>query len=87
MRVIYTILALMLATGFGAAAVAFEQVPSAGAKQAAGKAPGVAADKPTFEFSVPDAAQDGSAIGTEIRMPGMGSIGMLPKLDFGLELL
>jgi hypothetical protein len=25
--------------------------------------------------------------GTEIRIPGIGSVGVLPKLDFGLELL
>jgi hypothetical protein len=25
--------------------------------------------------------------GTEIRVPGLGTVGALPKLDFGLELL
>jgi len=25
--------------------------------------------------------------GTEIRIPGLGKVGVLPKLDFGLELL
>jgi hypothetical protein len=25
--------------------------------------------------------------GTEVRIPGIGSVGVLPKLDFGLELL
>ena len=25
--------------------------------------------------------------GTEVRLPGLGKIGVLPKLDFGLELL
>ena len=25
--------------------------------------------------------------GTEVRIPGLGTVGMLPKLDFGLELL
>ncbi len=25
--------------------------------------------------------------GTEIRIPGLGSLGVLPKMDFGLELL
>ena len=25
--------------------------------------------------------------GTEVRIPGLGSVGVLPKLDFGLELL
>jgi hypothetical protein len=26
-------------------------------------------------------------VGTEVRIPGLGKIGVLPKLDFGLELL
>jgi len=25
--------------------------------------------------------------GTEIRIPGLGKLGVLPKMDFGLELL
>jgi hypothetical protein len=29
----------------------------------------------------------GSGAGTQIRVPGVGSVGTLPKLDFGLELL
>ncbi|HEX5957480.1 MAG TPA: hypothetical protein VFY92_02340 [Hyphomicrobiaceae bacterium] len=27
------------------------------------------------------------APGTEVRIPGLGTVGVLPKLDFGLELL
>jgi hypothetical protein len=38
------------------------------------------------------AVQDGAAAvkpdtGTEIRIPGLGKLGTLPKMDFGLELL
>jgi hypothetical protein len=29
----------------------------------------------------------GQGTGTEVRIPGFGSVGVLPKLDFGLELL
>ncbi len=29
----------------------------------------------------------GQGSGTEVRIPGIGSVGVLPKLDFGLELL
>jgi hypothetical protein len=29
----------------------------------------------------------GAGAGTEIRVPGVGSVGTLPRLDFGLELL
>jgi len=28
-----------------------------------------------------------STPGTEVRIPGLGKVGVLPKLDFGLELL
>ena len=30
---------------------------------------------------------DANAGGTEVKIPGVGSVGVLPKLDFGLELL
>jgi hypothetical protein len=29
----------------------------------------------------------GKDTGTEVRIPGMGTLGVLPRLDFGLELL
>ena len=29
----------------------------------------------------------GQGTGTEVRIPGIGTVGVLPKLDFGLELL
>jgi hypothetical protein len=31
--------------------------------------------------------QLGQTPGTEVRIPGLGTVGVLPKLDFGLELL
>jgi hypothetical protein len=39
-----------------------------------------------LNLSVPDAALGGDA-GREVRIPGIGTVGVLPKLDFGLELL
>ncbi len=39
-----------------------------------------------MDFSVP-AAEGGDAAGTEVRIPGLGKLGVLPKMDFGLELL
>ena len=29
----------------------------------------------------------GKSNGTEVKIPGIGTVGVLPKLDFGLELL
>jgi hypothetical protein len=39
-----------------------------------------------MEFSLPKSVA-GSAGGTEVRIPGLGKLGVLPKMDFGLELL
>jgi hypothetical protein len=33
------------------------------------------------------AASPGKANGTEVNIPGLGNLGVLPKMDFGLELL
>jgi hypothetical protein len=46
------------------------------------QAPGA---QPGLSLSVPDSK--GKSTGPEIRIPGLGTIGALPKLDFGLELL
>lgn len=35
----------------------------------------------------PSASLPKSATGTEVRIPGLGVIGVIPKMDFGLELL
>jgi hypothetical protein len=38
-----------------------------------------------LNFSTPKAEDADS--GTEVRIPGLGKLGVLPKMDFGLELL
>lgn len=65
--------------GSGAAPVA--PAPSAPAEAQ----PAVPAEK-SVEFSTPK-AEDGEGVGTEVRIPGLGKLGVLPKMDFGLELL
>jgi hypothetical protein len=37
-----------------------------------------------LQLTMPGNAESG---GTELKVPGIGSVGVLPKLDFGLELL
>lgn len=74
---------------FGSSAFAFEQTQIGGNSNAATTAapaiaqpsgvPGVALAPPT--------TTDKKSTGTELRIPGLGVIGTLPKLDFGLELL
>jgi hypothetical protein len=38
-----------------------------------------------INFSTPKT--DSQSAGTEVRIPGLGKLGVLPKMDFGLELL
>ena len=61
------------------AAFAFQETNGASQDGAKGAAtPGVNLDLP---------APPARTSGQEIRVPGLGTIGVLPKLDFGLELL
>ena len=46
-----------------------------------------APNKPPLQGPTDPLAVTGKDGGTEVRIPGIGSVGKLPKLDFGLELL
>ena len=79
-------------------ALAFQESTVGGSQEpAAPPAPSLEATKPAIE---PGAIQPGKGLtltvpemslgkgsGTEVRIPGLGKVGVLPKLDFGLELL
>lgn len=70
----------------GSGAWAFEETKggaASGQQLAPQEVPG--ADK-KFGFGTSDAPSSSSG-GTEVRIPGLGKLGVLPKLDFGLELL
>jgi hypothetical protein len=77
---------------FAQPALAFQEgaPPTTGEKPAAAVAP-VEAPK-TLEpgkglsLKMPELSI-GEGTGTEVRIPGFGKVGVLPKLDFGLELL
>ena len=56
----------------------------ADAGKAAGSAP--SAQLPGLNLKLPD-LDIAKNTGTEVRIPGVGTLGVLPKLDFGLELL
>lgn len=38
-------------------------------------------------FATPEGEKAGGSSGAEVRIPGLGKLGVLPKMDFGLELL
>ncbi len=79
-------LALALASP---AALAFQEqggaAPVAPTPSAPAEAQPAAPAGKSMEFSTPR-IEDGNA-GTEVRIPGLGKLGVLPKMDFGLELL
>ena len=60
------------------------QPPSSAAPLETPKGPAVP-DK-SLNLKVPELSI-GKGTGTEVRIPGFGTVGVLPKLDFGLELL
>lgn len=47
--------------------------------------PGIPSTMPQFDLNDPSAG--GKSNGTEITIPGLGTLGSIPKLEFGLELL
>jgi hypothetical protein len=65
-------------------AVGFCSQPASAFQETGGKTSAPAAN-PALDLSLPDGKSKSS--GPEIRVPGLGTIGALPKLDFGLELL
>jgi len=81
---------------FAQPAVAFQEtsVSGAGQEQNGASAAGSAAvdgglvndNGAGVELVAPDEGDSNSG-GTEVRIPGFGRLGVIPKLDFGLELL
>lgn len=72
-------------------ALAFQEQTVGGAPAAGESTPADApapgtAQKPADMQLTPEEAPK-PAEGTEVRIPGLGKLGVLPKMDFGLELL
>ena len=68
-----------------------EGAPAAKDEKPAAAAVGVEAPKTVdpgkgLSLKIPELSI-GQGTGTEVRIPGFGKVGVLPKLDFGLELL
>ena len=83
------VVALALATALVADHGAFafqEQKGSTSQPAEAAPAPAEAPPSDAKAGMADDSAPKGEA-GTEIRIPGLGKLGVLPKMDFGLELL
>jgi hypothetical protein len=82
---VVAVFALVMSVAAGTHLLAFEE-------QKAGSAPAQlqkSADAPLeSRLNLSDElATSNAEKGTEIRIPGLGKLGVLPKMDFGLELL
>jgi hypothetical protein len=75
----------------GQVAMAFQETTIGGGEQKAQAAPVLempkAAPEGTKNLNMAPTINLGKSSGTEVRIPGLGTVGVLPKLDFGLELL
>lgn len=80
-------LAAALAAGHGALAFQEQKGSAAPAGEAAPAAPAEAAPADAAKGALGEEAAAKPEAGTEIRIPGLGKLGVLPKMDFGLELL
>jgi hypothetical protein len=82
--------AALIAAAFAGPAAAFQETGigmAPPAKPAKG-APAAAATGPAgLDLSAGRATTSSADEGTEVRIPGLGRLGVLPKMDFGLELL
>lgn len=63
-------------------AMGFQEQKAGSSAPAAAAAPAQVDQKPAAQVA-PGAAETGP----EVRIPGIGKLGVLPKMDFGLELL
>ncbi len=70
-------------------ALAFQEQRIGGAPAAEQPAAAPATDKAVqpAEMTLSPAEAPKASEGTEVRIPGLGKLGVLPKMDFGLELL
>lgn len=90
-KIIGMTVALALTAG---PAAAFDVQQSGGSTKSTAPAPGIVVDNSPasqkagvgIELRAPDEMKRGPS-GTEVFIPGLGSLGVLPKMDFGLELL
>ena len=68
-------------------AYAFQQTPTAPAPKASIEANDVNGKERTFDLELTESDVNVASKGKKRRIPGLGSLGVLPKMNFGLELL
>ena len=80
-------LALGLAVAATSGAYAFQEQKAGAAPPAEAQPQAPAQAAPEKGLDLSDETQAKEEAGKEIRIPGLGKLGVLPKMDFGLELL
>jgi hypothetical protein len=80
-------LALVAALVAGHGAFAFQEQKGSTPPPAEATASPAEASPADPKAGVTEEAAPAAETGTEIRIPGLGKLGVLPKMDFGLELL
>ncbi len=88
MKTVWTLALSVALAAASSSAFAFQEqkgggAPVPGAAPQAAPVSGEAPPQADFSAGGGEKASEG----TEIRLPGVGKIGVLPKMDFGLELL
>jgi hypothetical protein len=66
--------------------LAFQEQGGAPVTAAPAETQAAPAEGKDLNFATPK-VEGGESAGTEVRIPGLGKLGVLPKMDFGLELL
>lgn len=61
--------------------------PSTAPQSSVTESPAAGSSSTPEAAMAPGAAAQAATKGTEVRIPGLGRLGVLPKMDFGLELL
>jgi hypothetical protein len=78
---------LVLAVAATSSAHAFQEQKAGTAPPAEAQPQAPAQAAPEKGLDLSDETQAKEEAGKEIRIPGLGKLGVLPKMDFGLELL
>ena len=91
-RLIKLALGVTAAVAVSTASMAFEEQQMKPAAKGAAPAPAASGTAPRpadggLGIATPELTPPKGEPGTKIRLPGLGVIGEIPKMDFGLELL
>ena len=80
-------MSLLKYISIGACLLALSSAAFAFQEQKSGSQASPTPSDKAVDLATPSTIGATPALGTEVRIPGLGKLGNLPKMDFGLELL